>query len=117
MLSKLSPRRRVWIAGVAGFVVLSSLAIYASPLSARSLEARLQDAADEALYDVRADDWARVEMNGQIAIVSGLAPDAEARDQALQAVSRAAWAGGVVAGGITRRSCPTGSRTTRCMRC
>lgn len=102
MMSNLTPRQIVWLTGIIGFLVLSSLAIYASPMSAATLQTRLQDAAEDALYDVRADEWAEVEMNGQVAIVTGLAPDPEARDLALDAVSRAAWAGGVVAGGVTK---------------
>lgn len=98
----LSPRRKILLIGAIAFLVLSALAIFASPLSARNLEARLQRAADEALYAVRAEEWARVEMNGQVAKLQGLAPDREAQARALEALRRASWAGGVVAGGITR---------------
>ncbi len=71
-------------------------------MSASVLEDRLQGAADDALYALRADEWARVEMNGQTATLSGLAPSRQARQSALQAVSTASWAGGVVAGGVTQ---------------
>jgi hypothetical protein len=98
----LTPRRKILLAGLVIFLVFGALAIFASPLSARNLEARLQDAADEALYSVRAEGWAEVRMDGQVAIVTGLAPDQDAQSRALDAVSRAAWAGGIVAGGITR---------------
>jgi hypothetical protein len=70
-------------------------------MSAQVLEERLQSAADDALYAMRADEWARVEMNGQSATLIGLAPSRQARDSALQAVATASWAGGVVAGGVT----------------
>lgn len=98
----LTPRRRVLLLGFALFVLFGALAIFASPLSASNLEARLQRAADEALYAVRAEDWARVEMDGQVATVTGLAPTPLARERALESVRRAAWVGGIVAGGITR---------------
>ena len=98
----LTPRRRILLIGLVTFIVFGALAIFASPLSARNLEARLQDAADEGLYSVRAEGWAQVQLNGQVATVTGLAPDQEAQLRALDAVSRAAWAGGIVAGGITR---------------
>lgn len=98
----LTPRRRVLLLGLAIFLLFGALAIHASPLSAANLEARLQRAADEALYAVRAEDWASVEMDGQIATVRGLAPTPAARERAIEAVRRAAWVGGVVAGGVTR---------------
>ncbi|PWE17438.1 hypothetical protein DDZ18_07090 [Marinicauda salina] len=98
----LSPRRQTLLIAFGLFIVLAGLAIYASPLSARSLEARLQTAAEAALYDIRADEWASLEMNGQVAILSGRAPNRQARDSALEAVRTAAWAGGVVAGGVTK---------------
>jgi len=98
----LSPRRKTALIAFAGFIVLGALAIHASPISAGNLQARLQSDAQAALERVRADDWADVRMNGQVATVTGRAPSREARDRALAAVSRAAWAGGVVAGGVTR---------------
>jgi hypothetical protein len=98
----LSPRRKAALIAFAGFIVLGALAIHASPISAGNLEARLQSDAQAALVRVRADDWADVSMNGQVATVTGRAPSREARDRVLAAVSRAAWAGGVVAGGVTR---------------
>ena len=97
----LSPRRKAALLAGAVFLVLGGVAIHASPMSASVLEQRLQDSAEEALYALRADEWARVEMNGQSATLSGLAPSRQARQSALQAVTTASWAGGVVAGGIT----------------
>lgn len=98
----LSPRRKAALVALAGFVVLGALVIHASPLSAGNLEARLQAEAQAALVRARADDWADVRMNGQVATVTGRAPGRDARDRVLAAVSRATWAGGVVAGGVTR---------------
>ena len=98
----LSPRRRVLLISALVFILFAALAIFASPLSASNLEDRLERAAAQALYDARADDWARVEMEGQKAVLTGLAPGPAARDHAIEAVRKAAWAGGVVAGGITK---------------
>ena len=98
----LSPRRKAALIAGAVFLVLGGVAIHASPMSAGVLEDRLQGAAEDALYALRADEWARVEMNGQTATLSGLAPSRQARQTALQAVSTASWAGGVVAGGVTQ---------------
>ncbi len=98
----LSPRRQTALIAVILFFALGFLAIGASPLSARSLEQRLQTAAEEALRGVDADRWATVTMNGQVATLSGLAPDRQAQEQALDAVASASWAGGVVAGGVTQ---------------
>lgn len=98
----LSPRRKAALFAGAAFLVLGGIAIHASPLSAGALEGRLQSAAEQALYDMRADEWAQVELNGQVATLSGLAPSRRDRDAALAAVRTASWAGGVVAGGVTR---------------
>jgi len=98
----LSPRRKTALVALALFFLLGGLAIHASPLSASSLEARLKEAADSALYRIRADEWAQVRMEGQRAVLTGLAPSRQARDAALEAVAGASWAGGVVAGGVTR---------------
>jgi len=98
----LSPRRKTILAAAAGFLAFGALALHASPLSAGSMERRLQEAAEAALVRARQDVWARVEMDGQRAILTGLAPSEAERDMALEAVGAAAWAGGVVAGGVTR---------------
>lgn len=98
----LSPRRKAALIAFAGFIVLGALAIHASPMSASNLQARLQSEAHAALVRARADNWADVRMNGQVATVTGRAPSREARDRVLAAVSRSTWAGGVVAGGVTR---------------
>ncbi len=97
-----SPRRKAAAIILAAFLVLGSAAIYAGPLSAHTLERRLAFAAEEAIYAVRADSWARITMDGQTVTLSGQAPSRAARDEALRALSRASWAGGAVAGGITR---------------
>lgn len=98
----LSPRRKAALICLAIFVVLAALAIYASPVSSTALQARLQIHAEEALYRIRADEWAEVRLDGQVAYLTGRAPSADARQAALAALTRADWAGGVVAGGVTR---------------
>lgn len=101
MAAMLSPRRQTALISLTLFVGLGALAIHASPLSAGALEARLQERADDALRAIRADDWASVELNGQTAILTGLAPNRREQDAALEALAGADWAGGVVAGGVT----------------
>ncbi|MFP4518408.1 MAG: hypothetical protein ACLFQ5_03040 [Oceanicaulis sp.] len=98
----LTPRRKAALICLAIFFVLALLAVHASPVSNTALETRLQTRADAALYDIRADEWAQVRLDGQAAYLTGRAPTPEARNAALAAVARADWAGGVVAGGITR---------------
>jgi hypothetical protein len=98
----LSPRRTSALICLAIFVVLAALAIYASPVSSSALQARLQTDAEDALYRIRADEWAEVRLDGQVAHLTGRAPSLDAREAALAALIRADWAGGVVAGGVTR---------------
>ncbi|MGJ3232884.1 MAG: hypothetical protein ACFE0P_13925 [Oceanicaulis sp.] len=98
----LSPRRKAALICLAIFFVLALLAVHASPVSNTALEARLQTKAEDALYRIRADEWAQVRVDGQAAYLTGRAPGPEARIEALAALQRADWAGGVVAGGITR---------------
>lgn len=98
----LSPRRKAALLILALFFVLGSLAIYAGPLSAHSLEGRIAVAAEKAIYDVRAEGWVRMRNDGQTVILSGQAPSQAARDGVLAAVRQASWAGGVVAGGVTK---------------
>jgi hypothetical protein len=100
--SMLSPRRQAASLMLVLFLGLAALAIHASPLSAHSLEASLQESAEQALFDARADTWASVVVEGQVATLSGQAPSRTARQQARTAVARASWAGGAVAGGVTR---------------
>ncbi len=96
----LSPRRRIALAAALGVALLGAIGIHAGPTSAGALQARLQAAAEQALESAGAD-WASVELHGQRAVLSGMAPGQDARERAVQAVKSAAWAGGVVAGGVT----------------
>jgi hypothetical protein len=83
---------------IAGGVVLILALLLMRP---GAIERRLGEGAREAL-DAAGHEWARVEMNGQVATVSGIAPDEALRNDALARVRGSVWAGGVVAGGITR---------------
>lgn len=68
---------------------------------ARRAEARLGSAAEAALIR-QGYSWARVEMRGQRAIVTGAAPSYFERDDALGLVRRAELEGGALIGGVTR---------------
>ncbi len=69
--------------------------------SAVRAEAKLQESAQQRLTGVGAD-WARLAMDGQVAVVSGLAPREEDLIVARGAVRQAAWTGGLLLGGVTR---------------
>ncbi len=71
-------------------------------MSAQGLEARLQRAAETALFEAGLDEWARVRVSGQRATVTGQAPREEERAAARAAIRRAAGPGGVALGGVTR---------------
>jgi outer membrane protein OmpA-like peptidoglycan-associated protein len=69
--------------------------------SAARAEAKLAESARQRLVGVEAD-WAQVSMEGQAAVIRGLAPTEEELLVARGAVRQAAWAGGVLMGGVTR---------------
>ncbi|MEO1040582.1 MAG: hypothetical protein AAFX09_13685 [Pseudomonadota bacterium] len=97
-----TPRQRILLIAAGAFVALGVLGIHAGPSSAGSLQSRLQVSAETALEEAGHAGWAELRLSGQVAYLSGLAPDEAARDEALAEVKSAAWAGGIVAGGITR---------------
>lgn len=98
----MTPRIRKTLIIAAGLVVLAAVVLFlVGPFSVGSIEARLAAGAREAL-DSRGHDWASVRMDGQRAILTGAAPDAEARADAVATVLTSSWSGGVVAGGVTR---------------
>jgi len=70
-------------------------------LNAQQIEARLETEAVRAL-EAGGYDWARVQMDGQTALLSGTAPDQTSVEQALQAVALSSGAGGWLWGGIIR---------------
>jgi hypothetical protein len=98
----MTPRIRKTLMMSAGLVVLAALILFSfGPFSVGAIESRLAAGAREAL-DGRGHDWASVRMDGQRAILTGAAPDNEAREDAIATVLASTWSGGVVAGGVTR---------------
>lgn len=75
--------------------------LYQSPQSAAALEAKLETAANAALQRAGID-WARAEMNGQKAILTGAAPSADAVDEAARIVLRSSGPGGILMGGVAQ---------------
>jgi OOP family OmpA-OmpF porin len=69
--------------------------------SAARAEEKLQVRADERLRGVRAD-WARVEMRGQRAVLTGVAPTEEELLIARGALRTAVWNGGWLLGGVSK---------------
>ncbi|MEO0608275.1 MAG: hypothetical protein AAFY82_08580, partial [Pseudomonadota bacterium] len=65
------------------------------------MQAQLQSAAEQALSDA-GQTWARVEMRGQTALVTGAPPGEEAADIAVSAVQTSAGQGGLIWGGVVR---------------
>ncbi|WP_291845207.1 hypothetical protein [Maricaulis sp.] len=98
----MTPRNRKTLLMAAGIIVLAAIVLFSfGPFSIGAIESRLSAGAREAL-DARGHDWASVRMDGQRAIVTGAAPDDEAREDALATVLTSTWSGGLVAGGITQ---------------
>ncbi len=87
------------LAAVALLAVAAFL-IDGAPGSAASAERRLEESAREALGDDAAA-WASVTMDGQKAILSGEAPDDEARADLIARIAAAQGGGGLVSGGVT----------------
>ena len=85
--------------GLAAFGALCWFAIYAGPTSADKLEARFESEAIAALSEPQFA-WARVEMNGQTAIISGTAPTEALRQRAIRRIKEAAGPGGWLEGGV-----------------
>lgn len=91
------------------FLVLAALAalgamgwwgVYKAPETASAMEAELEAGADAALAEAGIV-WARVEMEGQKALITGSAPTEEAKTQAVETVLTSAGPGGYVFGGVT----------------
>lgn len=81
------------------FVVLGWLYIHTGrlPGGAPQLQFRLASTARAELARLDHDEWARLDMDGRAAVLTGIAPDETARDAALAAVE-----GSVSGGGISR---------------
>lgn len=75
--------------------------LYQSPQSAATLEAKLETAANAALQRAGID-WARAEMSGQKAILTGAAPSSDAVDEAARVVLRSSGPGGILLGGVAQ---------------
>ena len=93
-------RNRLLMAAAA-VVTLAILLFSFGPFSVGALEERLREGAMHSL-SLRGHDWARVEMDGQVAILTGAAPNDLARADAISTVMASTWSGGRVAGGVTR---------------
>lgn len=98
-MTRRTKRLLLMAAGV--WLVLTALAVSFGPVSVGSLERRLEANAQDAL-DRRGFSWAQVRMNGQVATLSGAAPDEDQEQAAIAIVRASTWSGGRVAGGITR---------------
>jgi outer membrane protein OmpA-like peptidoglycan-associated protein len=70
--------------------------------SVQTVPAELQKKAEETIRKSGAQPWARVQVDGQIATLSGLAPTEADRDDLKLAVRQAAGPGGAWWGGITQ---------------
>ncbi len=97
-----------WIifAGIAAMLVTGYFAIFFERgegllRSVRFIPAKLQGQVEAALKGSGAE-WAQVEMDGQKAILSGLAPSEADREDAIVAAKHAAGPGGTWWGGITK---------------
>lgn len=103
-MSRFAPliRHRALLIAAGAFVLFAIWAVHLSPWSAPAMEARLEQRAVAALERVGEAGWAQVSVSGQRLTLAGYAPSEEARARALRAAQQADWAGGVVAGGVTR---------------
>jgi hypothetical protein len=97
----MTPIRRTFLIGLAAFLLFAVFVTNWSPAAPATLERRLQDAVDVALND-RSFNWARVTVDGQVATLRGRWPDEGVHEAAIEAIYSAEWAGGRLAGGITR---------------
>ncbi len=89
----------ILLAGILAFGWLGWWAVYAGPDFAGKFETRLEDAANSALLEAGIE-WAGVRVDGQSAVMSGQAPNADEANDALQVVATAVGRGGWLYGGI-----------------
>ncbi len=83
------------------FIGLAASMAPALPGSAPSAEQRLRALAARAL-DEAGVSWAEATMQGQKAVIAGVAPSRDARDAALDILATSAGPGGALFGGVTR---------------
>lgn len=95
--------RRLLLAGAIGLFVLCVFTAWIGPHSEANLEKKLQASVDQALASPDLS-WATAEMQGQKAVLTGLAAGESARNRALEAALAAEGPGGVVQGGVTKVS-------------
>jgi outer membrane protein OmpA-like peptidoglycan-associated protein len=98
--------RWIWFAGFTAFLVIGYFATFyehgkAQWRSVRFVEGELQAGANDVLKRVSAT-WARVQVDGQIATLTGVAPSEADRDDLESAVRAAVGPGGPWLGGITQ---------------
>src|SRR6185369_2174989 len=98
--------RWIVLAGVTAYLVIGYFAIkYPSEGWGRenvhAVAATLQKKAEAALVKAGADGWASVVVDGQTAILSGIAPTDSDRQDTIDSVRAAEWSGGKWIGGIT----------------
>ncbi len=90
---------------VCGVIVIHGYPIPDRPGLAREVETELAAAAEAALASPRGDgpyDWASVAFDGQVAALSGVAPDEAARGGAFSTVLQSTMTGGAWLGGVTK---------------
>jgi hypothetical protein len=93
--------RRILLIAMIAWMSLALVVLFAGPTSIGALERQLEANAREAL-DARELEWAQVTVAGQVATLTGAAPNNTARNEAIFTTLGSTWSGGVVAGGISR---------------
>jgi len=88
------------LGSLAGLALIGWWSVYQSPHNAVALEARLK-ASVEAKLVADGHSWAKVEMQGQRAVISGLAPADDAFEAARESALTADGKGGLLFGGVT----------------
>ncbi len=93
-----------WVLGIALFLGLGAVGFYTPLLGTSLSEAQqsLAQSARTALADAGHDDWADVEVRGQTAYLTGIAPNRPYRAEAINAVRQSTGTAGPVVGGIMR---------------
>lgn len=92
-----------WLTGAALAAGAATVGIHTEILpqtSTQAVQAKLQRRAETALKRIRVDDWAKVRMDGQTAVLSGEAPDDASLAAARGALRASVWGGGRVMGGV-----------------
>lgn len=88
------------LASLAGLALIGWWSVFQSPHNAGSLEAQLKSSVEQNLI-ADGHSWAKVEMHGQRAVISGLAPAEDAFEAARESVLTASGRGGLLFGGVT----------------